>query len=409
MTQADAPDFTDMRLFAEGPPWALFEELRQRAPVSWSAAPPDWPTEEGEGYWNLVRADDIAAVVGDAETFSSWRGGITIPSSAVGSLDAVRAMMIGKDPPEHTAQRGIVMSAFMPKRINDLEEKVRANVKRAIDAVIERGTCDLVADISAPLPMAMVADLLGVPEADRARLFRWTDAIVGFNNPDAPLSSADAMVEATAYMMELDRERQRVPADDLITVIGQAEVDGERLPLEQRAGLFIHLFAAGVDTTRATLALGMEALVRHPEQRRRLAADPGLIASAIEEINRWTSVVLYMRRTATRDTEIGGRRIREGEAVVCWQAAANRDPGVFDNPYRFDLGRSANRHMAFGGRGRHSCLGASLARLELRVAFLELLRRMPDLELDGPPQREATNWLQSVKSMPVRFTPGRVE
>ncbi len=270
MTASNAPDFTDMRLFAEGAPWAVFEKLRKNAPVSWSAAPSGWPPEEGPGYWNLVRAADIAAVTRDAQTFSSARGGVTIPSSAVGSLEAIRSMMIGKDPPEHTAQRGVVMSAFTPKRIGDLEGRVRANVKRVINAVIERGHCDLVTEIAAPLPMSMVADLLGVPESDRPQLFRWTDAIVGFNDPDAALSSADAVAEATAYMIELDRERQRRPADDLITVIGRAEVDGARLPLEQRAGLFIHLFAAGVDTTRATLALGMEALIQHPEEQQKL-------------------------------------------------------------------------------------------------------------------------------------------
>ena len=409
MIVTSAPDFTDMRLFAEGAPWAAFEELRRNEPVSWSAAPSSWDPDEGPGYWNLVRAADISAVTRDSQTFSSWRGGVTIPSSAVGSLDAIRAMMIGKDPPEHSAQRTIVNSAFLPGRIAALEAQVRANVRHVINAVIERGQCDLVAEISAPLPMSMVADLLGVPENDRSQLFRWTDAIVGFNDPDAALSSADAVAEATAYMMELDRERQRKPADDLITVIGRAEVNGERLALEQRAGIFIHLFAAGVDTTRATLALGMEALIGHPEEKKKLAEDPSLIATAVEEINRWTSVVLYMRRTAMCDTEIGGRKIREGDAVVCWQAAGNRDPELFDDPYRFDVSRASNRHLAFGGGGRHLCLGASLARLELRIAFQELLRRCPDLELAGPPQRIPANWLQNVKKMPVRFTPGRIE
>lgn len=404
---ADAPDFTDMRLFAEGPPWKSFEALRDRNPVSWSAAPKDWPAEEGAGYWNLVRAADISAVMRDSERFSSWRGGITIPSYAVGSLEGIRSMMIGKDPPEHTRQRGIVVAAFTPTRIAQLEERVRANVRRLINKVIERGRCDLVTDIAGHVPMMMIADLLGVPEADHPQLFRWTDAIVGFNDPDARLSGAQAMTEATAYMIGLDRERQRMPADDLITVIGRTEVEGARLALEQRAGLFIHLFAAGVDTTRATLALGMEALLLHPDQRQRLVDEPSLIANAVEEINRWTSVVLYQRRTATRDTEIGGRKIREGDAVVCWQAAGNRDPSLFAEPYRFDLARSDNRHLAFGGGGRHHCLGASLARLELRIALQEILQRLPELDFDGPVQRLPSNWLQCVKSMPVRFTPSR--
>ena len=398
-----------MRLFADGPPYALFDQLRHSAPVSWSDAPANWPVEEGAGYWNLVRAADIAEVMRDSERFSSWRGGVTIPSYAVGSLEAVQAMMIGKDPPEHTQQRKVVMTAFTPRRITDLEGSVRENVRKVINTVIERGRCDFVSAISGPLPMTMIADLLGVPDGDRPQLFEWTDAIFSFNDPDRILSPAEALGQASQYMVKLDEERQRRPMDDLVTVIGQAEVDGRKLPLEERAGLFIQLFAAGVDTTRATLALGMEALIRHPDQRRLLIERPELIPAAVEEINRWVSVVLYMRRTATRDTEIGGEQIKEGDAIVCWQAAANRDPTRLADPYRFDVTRSECPHMAFGGGGRHLCLGSSLARLELRIAIEQLLRRLPDLEMDGPLLRTPSNWLQNIKSMPVRFTPGHAE
>lgn len=400
-------DFTDTSLFASGPPYDVFERLRRESPLTWSDAPSHWPVDEGRGWWNLVRAQDIADVIRDAETFSSWQGGITIPSSAVGSLESVRAMMIGKDPPEHTRQRKVVTSAFTPKRVADLETSIRANVTRAIDAVIHQGQCDFVESIAGPLPMNMVADLLGVPAADRPHLFRWTDAIFGFNDPaaQAELSVIEALAQATDYMVQLDRERQRCPADDLVSTIARAEVDGDRLAVDQRAGLFIQLFAAGVDTTRSTLALGMEALIRHPEQRRRLLEDPSLIARGVEEINRWTSVVMYMRRTATRDVEIGNQQIRAGEAVVCWHASANRDPDAIADPARFDVARTHCPHQAFGGAGRHFCLGAGLARLELQVAFSELLRRMPDLVLDGPLERSPANWLQSVRRMPVRFSP----
>lgn len=402
-------DFCDMRLFADGPPYGLFDRLRESAPVSWSDAPAEWPQAEGAGYWNLMRAADIAEVTRDADRFSSWRGGVTIPTYAVGSLESVQAMMIGKDPPEHTQQRKVVTTAFTPRRIADLEASVRDNVRKVINKVIEAGHCDFVSAISGPLPMTMIADLLGVPEDDRPQLFQWTDAIFGFNDPDRLLSPAEALDQAGRYMVKLDEERQRRPTNDLVTIIGQAEVDGQRLPLEERAGLFIQLFAAGVDTTRATLALGMEALVAHPEQRRLLIEQPQLIPAAVEEINRWVSVVLYMRRTATRDTEIGGQRIREGDAIVCWQAAANRDPERFPEPARFDVQRAECPHMAFGGGGRHFCLGASLARLELRAAIEQLLKRMPDLEMDGPLVRTPSNWLQNIKQMPVRFTPGRPE
>jgi cytochrome P450 len=301
-----------------------------------------------------------------------------------------------------------VSSVFTPRRVSRLEPFMRKRINKLIDNVIEQGVCDFVADIAGPLPMQMVADLLGVPEADWPHLFRWTESIIGYHDTElqAELPVAQAIEQATAYVVGLDEERRMNPKDDLITVIGKAEVDGVRLAQEQRAGLFIQLFAAGVDTTRATLAFGTEALAAHTDQRAKLLADPSLLPSAIEEINRWTAAVLYMRRTAISDTEIAGQPIRAGEAVVMWHASANRDPSLFDDPDTFDISRHRCPHQAFGGGGRHSCMGASLARLELNVAFTEILRRIPDIALTRPIERLAGNWLQSVTSMPVRFTPG---
>ncbi|HZZ49383.1 MAG TPA: cytochrome P450 [Pseudonocardia sp.] len=402
-------DFSDMSLFAAGPPYELFREMRETAPVCWSSAPSGWPDFEGPGYWNLTRAQDIVAVSRQPEIFSSWACGVTIPGDAVGGLDSIRAMMIGKDHPEHTRQRKVVTSVFTSRRVQALEPIMRDRISALIDGVIERGECDFVEDVAGPLPMQMVADLLGVPEEDWPRLFGWTDSIIGFYDTDlqAQLPAETAIAEASAYLTELDTHRRRYPKDDLITVIGKAEVDGERLAADQRAGLFIQLFAAGVDTTRATLALGIEALATYPDQRRALLADPGtLLPSAIEEINRWASVVQYMRRTATSDTEIAGQRIHAGDAIVMWHASANRDPAVFDSPDTFDVARSRCPHQAFGAGGRHHCLGAPLARLELTVAFAEILRRMPDIELTGPIQRLTGNWLQSVKSMPIAYPAG---
>ncbi|MDV6247213.1 cytochrome P450 [Rhodococcus opacus] len=403
-------DFTDPELFSEGPPLELFRSLREAGP-SWSPTPDDWPDEEGPGYWNITRAEEIAQVSHDDQTFSSWERGFLLRSDEMVPLELIRTMMIGKDAPDHTQMRGIVSRAFTPLRVKRLEPVLRTRLNQLIDAVIETGECDLVENVARPYTCHVIADLLGVPLADRDLLFGWTDAILNYNDPEvaAKGSGEEAMIEATSYMLRLIAERENDPRDDLVTALGRAEFEGERMPIDMQAGLFIQLFVAGLDTTRNTIAFGMHALIDHPDQRQVLLDEPELIQTAIEEILRWTNVVMYMRRTALKDTEIGGNRISQGDSVAMWYSSGSRDPELVEDPDKFDVRRTQCPHQAFGGGGRHFCLGSSLARLELRIAFEELLRRMPDMELDGQPTRVRTNFIQGYKSMPVRFTPGTRE
>jgi cytochrome P450 len=401
------PDFTDRSVFADGPPLELFARMRAEAPVCWSDAPPDWEIEKG--YWNVTRAADITAVHADPETYSSWRRGWILHIEDIAPLEVMRMMMIGRDAPEHTRMRGIVNAAFTPRRVAAVEPAIRALITGLIDEVIEAGECDFVEDIASGYTNGTIAEMLGVPHEDRPMLFHWTDTIMTADDPEsrAKGTGMQAMMDAAGYLLTLTAQREQDPRDDLVTALGEAEYEGMTMPQEERAGIFIQLFAAGIDTTRGTLGLGLQALLDHPGQRDLLIADPGLIPGAVEEVLRWTSVGMHERRTATRDTVLGGQPIAEGDAVVLWYGSAGRDPAlVGEDPDRFDVRRARCRHQAFGPGGPHFCLGAGLARLELRVAFEEILRRMPDIGAAWTPDRIQSNLVAGYRRMPVRFTPG---
>jgi cytochrome P450 len=412
MTLPDAPfpievDFADPDVFAEGPPFDIFAKMREAGPT-WSPTPADWPDEEGPGYWNITRAAEIAQVSHDSETFSSYERGFCMRSDEMMPLEALRTMMIAKDAPEHGKQRGTISRTLTPRRTSKLEPVVRGRINDLIDAVIEVGKCDFMTDIARPFTCQTIAVLLGVPESGWDQLLAWTDSILAYNDPEMAVhgSGEQAMIDAMNYLAALIAEREMEPRDDLITAIGQAEVDGQKMPIEEQAGLFIQLFAAGLDTTSATMGFGMDALINNPDQRQALLDEPELIGQAVEEILRWAIPTMYQRRTAMKDTEIGGTPIAKGDSVLMWYISGSRDPEAVSDPDRFDVRRSTSPHQAFGGGGRHSCPGASLARMELRVAFEELLRRMPDMQLDEPPERIRTNMVQGFKRMPVSFTPG---
>jgi cytochrome P450 len=394
-------DLADPAAFANGQPHDQYAWLRANDPVHWN------PEREGSGFWAVTRYDDVVAIGRDPETYSSYRGGIMLPDADEASLAGSRLMMLFMDPPRHTRYRTLVNRGFTRNAAQRLAARIEELAAQIIDAVIERGHCDLVEELAGKLPSYFIADVMGIPLEDGRRLYELTEIM---HSADPALSAErrnSAVVEMLGYAASVARLKQNAPADDLATLLVQAEIDGDRLSEQDFSWFFLLLINAGGDTTRNLVAGGMQALFDFPEQRRRLQNDfETLLPTAVEEMLRWCSPVVHMRRTATRDLTLRDRAIHEGDKVVMFYGAANRDEAVFADADRFDVGRTPNEHVAFGGGGPHYCLGSHVARIEIAAMLRELLTRLPDIEPDGP-----TEWLPSVfisgpRSMPVRFTPG---
>jgi cholest-4-en-3-one 26-monooxygenase len=398
-------DLLDLDMFQRGEQDELFAHLRRHAPVSWQDHP------DGRGFWSVVQHGDVVTVNRDAMLFSSEVGSISLldpdeRANGVGA-DTRGAMMIASDPPRHTRYRRLVNSGFTPRTMKAIEQSLAARAANIIDLVIEKGSCDFVTEVAAELPLQAIADIMGVPQEDRGRLFDWSNRMVGLDDPE--YASADgtvASVEMYAYVNELARQRRADPRDDIVTVLVNAEIDGDKLSEVEFDMFMLLLTLAGNETTRNSTSWGMWALMENPEQYARLRQHPELMESAVEEVLRWASPVLHFRRTATADTELHGQRIAAGDKVVMWHVSANRDELVFTDPFRFDITRTPNPHVAFGGGGPHHCLGAYLARMQLRLMFAEIVTRIPDMHLAGEPELLRSNVLRGVKHMPVAFTPG---
>ena len=394
-------DLVDPDTFVPAMPHEMFRVLRAEAPVYWHNEP------DGPGFWAITRYRDIAAISKDPATFSSALGSAMRAEQPPDVLETQRMMMLNMDPPRHNKLRNLVNKGFTPRMVMQLEPRVRQAANDIIDQVVERGACDFVKDIAAELPLQVIAEMIGIPHADRHLIFSCSNRMLGFDDPEYRTSEQDGIAAATemyAYANQLALERRDHPRDDLVSVLMTAEVDGERLTELEFDLFFILLSVAGNETTRNLISGGMLALLEHPAERDRLLADPALIPSAVEEMLRWVSPLIHFRRTATRDTEIRGQKISGGQKVLMFYPSANRDEEIFPDPYVFDVSRHPNEHVAFG-IGQHFCLGAKLARLEIRIMFEELLRRLPDLELAGNVRRLRSNFVNGIKEMPVRFTP----
>jgi cytochrome P450 len=398
--------------FAERVPHETFALLRREAPVWWY----DWPL--GQGYWCVTKHADVVAVSRDTKTFSSAQG------ANLEDLDeeqrVVRQSMLETDPPRHARLRGLVGPPFTPRAIQAYELVLRELTTAVLDRALPLREFDFVEEVAKQLPIRVLARLLGARDEDTDRLIDWGDRMIGNTDPeladvlhDSPASEqyrmlpfrSPASLELFDYAHRLAAERRRAPADDLVSKLVHAEIDGERLSEREFETMFLLLVVAGNETTRQAIAHGMLALAEHRDGWQRLHDDPQLLwASGTDEILRWSSPVLHFRRTATRDVEIGGQTIRSGDKVVVWYVSANFDEEVFADPLRFDVGRKPNPHLTFGGGGPHFCLGAHLAKLEVQVMFDALLPRLADIELTGRPERMRTNFTNALKRMPVRVT-----
>ena len=397
-------DLYDPDSFVDGVPHEMFATLRREAPVY------PHPHPEGGRFWCITRHADLVTVNRDNHTFSSWRGATNIDTPPAEALEQTRLMMLNLDPPEHTKLRKIVNKGFTPKTIRDLMEHLQQEAAAIVGEAVERGEVDFVADVACELPLIAIAEFLGVPREERKTIFDLSNRLIGFDDPEFQTSYEDASIAATDMFLfaqsMADRKRAE-PGDDIVSALLHAEVDGHSLSDLEFNMFFMLLAVAGNETTRNAISHGMLALLEHPEQARRLVDDPSLMDSAIEEILRWASPVMYFRRTTTAPVTVGDVVIPEGEPVVFWHISANRDEAVFDDPFRFDIARYPNPHsaqqVAFGGGGPHFCLGANLARAEIKVTFEALLPHLAGAELVAPPRRLRSNFINGIKEMRVRF------
>ena len=397
---APAIDLLDLRHYADGPPHEQLRWLRRHAPVFWHAEP------DGPGFWAVTRYDDVVRVSRDAATFSSFAGGTMIADSPPAFLPVVQSMMLNMDPPQHTKLRALVNKGFTPRMVAALEGRIRDLARQIVDAVVSRGACDFVADVAGELPSYLIAELVGIPLDDGRRLYALTERM-HTTSPEGLAAGQAAFAEMMGYATAIREAKVARPGTDLASTLVTAEVDGERLSDVEFNMFFMLLINAGGDTTRNLVAGGMLTLLRHPEQLAALRADSSLLPSAIEEMLRFQSPVQCFRRTALRDIVLQDQRIAAGQKVVMFYTAANRDESVFSEPDTFDVHRTPNEHLAFGGGGTHFCLGASLARLEIRALFEEVLARMDGLALAGPVEWLPSTFINGPRRMPVRFTPRR--
>ncbi|MGZ8751764.1 MAG: cytochrome P450 [Acidimicrobiia bacterium] len=400
-----ALDLTDPDSFVGGPPHDFYTYLRNEAPVYWHPS----TTLLEPGFWVLTRYADIIATERDVATFSSAAHGALMESQEGSGSEL---MMLNQDPPQHTRLRNLVARGFTPKVIKSMEPHIAAAASTIVDRVGSSDEpVDFVVDFAAELPLVVIAELLGIPYDDRHKVFDWSNRLVGANDPeysDTPERGQVAAMELYAYAQSLADARRARPLDDIVTTLVTAELEGEKLS-DIEFNVFVLLLAvAGNETTRNLISGGMLTLMHTPDERDRLVADlDGLLPTAVDEMLRWVSPVQYFRRTAIQPGEIRGVEIATGDAVTMWYPAANRDEEVFPEPQRFDVGRSPNAHIAFGGRGPHYCLGASLAKMEIEVMFREILTRLPDMRPAGEVERLRSTLISGIKHMPVTYTPER--
>ncbi|MFI9383092.1 cytochrome P450 [Kutzneria sp. NPDC052558] len=404
-------DLADLDLFERNAAWPVFARLRREAPVHWNPEP-----APNSGFWSVTRHADIVAVDRDTETFTSTR--FVNLEEVDDDQIRIRRSMLESDGVRHRALRKLLLREFGGPALRRFEDFLRDLTAVTVDAALDKGEFDFVTEVSADFPIQVLARLLDVPEGDTGQLIKWGNQIIGNTDPEYAevlLSDAEseryrnlpfrspASLEVFEYGRALARQRRGGDGEDLVSkLVNRVPVDGEPLSATEFDNYFLLLVVAGNETSRHTISHGMHALLHHPDQLRLLQEDPSLIPGAVEEILRWASPVYHFRRTATRDVELGGQPIRAGDKVVMWFASGNRDEAVFDDPDRFDVTRSPNPHVTFGKNSPHFCLGANLARLEVRLMFETLLPRLKTVEPAGEVTRVRSNFVNGIKQFPIR-------
>jgi cytochrome P450 len=399
----DAIDLSDHDAFVDHVPHEWFRYLRQNDPVHWN------DETDGRGFWAVTRYEDIRHVHRDVDTYSSELGGTSLEDLEEEQIEA-RKSMLDMDPPRHDELRGLIARRFTPRAVHVWEEQIRTVVNAVLDTALPMGEFDFVREISSEIPMQIFAEILGVPQDERREIIEIGDRLLGNQDPEfAVTETADehrnlpfshpAALEMFEFGRRLAADRRKHPKNDIITQLAFE-------PLTQREfdTYFVLLATAGNETTRHTITHGLLALLEFPEEMERLHSEPELAKSAAEEMLRWATPVHHFRRTVAKDTELAGTPLKAGDKLTTWFVSGNFDEAVFEDPHRFDIGRTPNRHMAFGPGGIHHCMGAHLAKLEIRITFEELLKRSADIELLGPRERLRSNFFNGIKRLPVRVT-----
>ena len=391
--------------FEEGQPHDIFTRLRNEAPVYWHEEQLDFEP----GFWAITKHEDIIRISKDPETFSSAKGGhlLTMGDPEVVDPTAVAAIignMIGMDPPEHQVYRKMVSPGFSPKAVRSMEDDIRNKVKELLENISDLGQFNFVTEIAEQLPLWVLCEMMGIEESQRKRVRDLvndlTDASIN-SDPDKSMQVWVNYMELFKMGRDIIEERRKNPTDDLMSMVANTQVEGEGLPPELLDGFFLLMVIAGNETTRNTITGGLLALTENPQEREKLLKDPSLIANATDEMLRWVSPVIYFRRTATKDTEIRGQKIEEGQKVAMWYGAANRDEEIFKESQKFLVDReNANKHLAFGA-GQHLCLGNQLGKMQIRVLFEELLKAYPNMHSVSEPVRVSSNFLDAISDLQV--------
>ena len=397
-------DFTDPDIYARRVPAEEFAELRRSAPVWWNAQPRGTAGFDDEGYWVVTKHADIVEISRNSDLFGSWQNTAIIRLGQVQteeSLALQRLIMLNIDPPEHTKLRGIISRGFTPRAINGLREALTERAERIVRTAVESGTGDFVTDVACELPLQAIAELLGVPQEDRKKIFEWSNTMIGYDDPDFGDDGQVAAAELVGYAMLMAEDRRQCPRDDIVTKLVNAQIDGGELSSDEFGFFVILLSVAGNETTRNAISHGMLAFFDHPDQWDRYVAERP--QTAPDEIVRWATPVTAFQRTAKADTTIGGQEVKVGQRLGLFYRSANFDEEVFDEPERFDISRSPNPHLGFGGTGAHYCVGATLARLEIDLIFNAIAGALPGIRQAGDVERLRSGWLNGIKRLPVSY------